>query len=198
MVPSLLCGLIRHFKDVRLARVVLPLHPSDDPVAGRNNVAAFKCVNPAVCFHQSPRNRVLACRNSRMVTNLEPLHSLNHHRFFSKFHSNLRKFIYTGRIDLAVLGTPLHTPKTISFFITLFTFPLPLSPVNLMMSSIDGPYPNRFQYSSMHKNTIFCFGVISLPSAPSKSLTRSIALHPTYPPATPTQASASPYTPPQC
>ena len=68
--------------------------------------------------------------------------------------------MYTGRILRARRGTLLHIPKSHKAFIVRTTLPRPLSPVNLITSSTDGPYPNLFHHSSITKNITFCFSVI--------------------------------------
>ena len=106
---------------------------------------------------------------------------------FPAFHSISLTLRYEGRMLLALPFTRLQIPRSTRHWQIRATFPRPRSPVFLMMSSMDGPKPNRFHHSSITRNTSFCLGVICRLVRLLKDirLTRvMLALHPSNNPIT--------------
>ena len=77
-------------------------------------------------------------------------------------HSIVRKFIYTGRIDL-LLSSRFNTPNFTNLSTISFVFPTPLLPLISAICLKVGLCPNFFHHSSTIKNTSLCAGLISLP-----------------------------------
>lgn len=92
------------------------------------------------------------------------------------FHSNVLKFIYTGRTLLPAPFTFLRTPNFISRLIISAVFPMPAFPLTLHISRIEGPNPYFFHHSSIHKNTSFCAGVISFSTHSSNDISLRFAV----------------------
>ena len=62
----------------------------------------------------------------------------------------------------------LQAPNSHSLFMILATFPLLLSPVTIITSSIEGPQPNLAQNSSITMKISLCLGVNKTSSACSR------------------------------